>query len=261
VGKALARVQGHLPGIVTRLRDRGRRKPARWGVRLAAVAATEHIVLESDAREVPSPRAARRVHAHLEIRSRLRRRVLQLRLIDYYFLAVRSRARSTELEYVLDLRFVSGLPQLSRHIAWRWIAASLVLSALALATAAWIGYSATPWWTHPALGPCAALVGASALTTLIAAYRTTGTMRLLSTHGEARLLEFTGGLGTLRAIRRFMPKLAAHLHLAAAARWPAKADQLRHEMREHQRLRQLGVLTEVDYEASKGRILAQHDRS
>jgi hypothetical protein len=99
------------------------------------------------------------------------------------------------------------------------------------------------------------------LTTLIAAYRTTGTVRLLSTHGQARLLEFVGDLGTLRAIRRFTPKLAAHLHLAAAARRPAKADQLRDEMREHQRLRQLGVLTEVDYEASKGRILAQHDRA
>ena len=223
--------------------------------------ATEHIVLESDAREVPSPRAARRVHAHLEIRSRLRRRVLQLRVIDYYYLAVRSRARSAELEYVLDLRFVAGLPQLSRHVAWRWIAASLVLLALAFGTAAWIGYSARPWWTHPALGACAALLGAWALTTLIAAYRTTGTVRLLSTHGQARLLEFTGGLGTLRAIRRFMPKLAAHLHLAAAARRPAKADQLRDEMREHQRLRQLGVLAEVDYEASKGRILAQHGRT
>jgi len=225
------------------------------------VGATEHIVLESDAREVPNPRAARRVHADLEIRSRLHRRVLQLRVIDYYYLAVRSRARSAELEYVLDLRFVEGLPELSTHVAWRWITAALVLLAVAIGAGAWIGSSATPWWKHEALGFCAAVVGAWALTTLIAAYRTTGTVRLLSRHGQARLLEFTGGMATLRAVRQFTPKLAAHLKLAAAARRPAKADQLRDEMREHQRLRKLGVLAADDYEASKARILAQHSPS
>ncbi len=222
---------------------------------------TEHIVLESDVREVPDLRAVRRVHAALEVRSRLRCRVLHLRVIDYYYLAVRSRVRSAELEYVLDLRFVAGLPQLSRRIAWRWITAALAFAALTIGMGAWIGSSATPWWRHEALGACATVAGVWALATLIAAYRTTETVRLLSAHGQARLLEFTGGVGTLRAIRRFMPKLAAHLKLAAAARRPARADQLRDEMREHQRLRKLGVLGTEDYEASKTRILAQHTRS
>jgi hypothetical protein len=62
----------------------------------------EHILLESDLREVPNFRAARKVHARIGFRSRLRRRFLQLEIIDYYYLAVRSRSRSTSLEYVLD---------------------------------------------------------------------------------------------------------------------------------------------------------------
>lgn len=218
----------------------------------------EHIVLESDVREVPDLRAVRRVHADLEVRSRLRRCVLQLRVIDYYYLAVRSRSPSAELEYVLDLRFVAGLPQLSRHVASRWITGALGLLVVTLGMGAWIGSSAMPWWRHEALGACAAVTGCWALTTLIAAYRTTETVRLLSTHGQARLLEFTGGLGTQRAVRRFMPKLAAHLRLAASARRATRAEQLRDEMREHQRLRKLGVLGTADYEASKARILAQH---
>jgi hypothetical protein len=228
---------------------------------LGLVGPTEHIVLESEVREVPDPRNARRIHANLEVRSRLRRRALQLRIIDYYYLAVRSRAHSAELEYVLDLRFVEGLPRVSTHLAWRWITAALVLAALAAGLCGWIVSSVTPWWKHEALGLCAAVVGAGALATLIAAYRTTGTVRLLSSHGRARLLEFTGGLGTVRAVRRFNPKLAAHLRLAAGARRPARADQLRDEMREHQRLRSLGVLSVDDYEASKVRILAQHSQS
>jgi hypothetical protein len=222
------------------------------------VPAAEHIVLESEVREVPDPRAVRRVHADLEVRGRLRRRVLQLRVIDYYYLAVRSRSRSAELEYVLDLRCVAGLPQLSRHVAWRWITAALASLALTIGMSAWIGSSAVPWWRHQALGACAAVAGFWLLATLIAAWRTTETVRLFSAHGQARLLEFTGGVGTSRAIRRFMPKLAAHLRLAAAARRTSKADQLRDEMREHQRLRKLGVLSTADYEASKARILAQH---
>jgi uncharacterized membrane protein YcjF (UPF0283 family) len=220
--------------------------------------ATEHIVLESDAREVPTLRGARKVHADLEVRSRLRRRILQLKVVDYHYLSVRSRSRARELEYVLDLRFVDAAPRLSKHVARRWITASLVLSALATGIAAWIGFSATQWWKHDWFGLCAAVMAAWALTTLIAAYRTTGTVRLLSLHGQARLLEFTGGVGTLRAFRRFMPKLAAHLRLASAARRPSRAEHLRDELREHQRLRDLGVLAAEEYEASKGRILAQH---
>jgi hypothetical protein len=222
------------------------------------MSATEHIVLESDAREVPSARAARKVHADLEVRSRLRRSVLRLKLIDYYYLAVRSRSRTAELEYVLDLRFLDASPGVSKHVAWRWITASLILLAAGVGIGVWIGASATPWWKHEALGLCGAVLGAWALSTLIAAYRTTETVRLLSTHGRARLLEFTGGVGTLRAVRTFLAKLAAHHRLASAARRTARAEQLRDELREHRRLRQLGVLAEEEYEASKARILAQH---
>jgi hypothetical protein len=50
----------------------------------------------------------------------------------------------------------------------------------------------------------------------------------------------------------------AHIRLAAAARRPTKGEHLRDEMREHQRLRELGVLSVSDYEQSKARILGQH---
>ena len=219
---------------------------------------TEHILLESDVREVPAPESARKIHAQVEVRSRLRRGVLQLEIIDYYYLAVRSRTRSNELEYVLDLRFVVAPPELSRHIAGRWLAASLVLMALTLGVAARIGSSATPWWHSDWLPVCAALTGIGVFATLVAAYRTTETVRLLSRHGGIGLLEYTGGVGTLRALRHFLAKLAAHIQLASAARRRTKAEHLRDEMREHARLREIGVLCAEEYEAGKARILAQH---
>jgi len=218
---------------------------------------TEHILLESDVRQVPDLRDARTVHARIEFRSRLRRPTLQLEIIDYYYLSVRLRSRATLLEYVLDLRFVDA-PRRLRHISWRWIAVSLVFMAVASGIASRIGASTTPWWRHDWLMPCVAAIGAWALAVLVAVYRTTETLSLVSTIGAARLLDCTGGLGTFRDLRQFMAKLAAHIRLAAGARRSTKAEHLRDEMREHVRLKEIGVLSAGEYEKAKVRILSQH---
>jgi hypothetical protein len=220
---------------------------------------TEHILLESDSRQVPDLRDARTVHARIEFRSRLRRRILQLEIIDYYYLSVRSHSRSILLEYVLDLRFVDA-PRRLRHISWRWITFSLVSLAIApaLGIASRIDHSAAPWWPHARLPVCAAVIAVWAFATLVGVYRTTETVSLFSTHGAARLLECTGGLGTLHVFQRFMAKLAAHIRLASGARRRTKAEHLRDEMREHLRLKQMGVLSAGEYETAKVRILDQH---
>ena len=93
---------------------------------------------------------------------------------------------------------------------------------------------------------------------LVSLYRTTESWALRSIHGKAPLLECTGGLGTLRSVRPFAAKLAAHVQIAIAARRPSKNEHLRDEMREHFRLKQAGVLSEEAYEASKMRILGTH---
>jgi hypothetical protein len=218
---------------------------------------TEHILLESDSRPVPDLRDARRVHARIEFRSPLRRRVLQLEIIDYYYLSIRSHSRSTMLEYVLDLRFVDA-PRRLRRISWRWIASSVVLTALALGIALRIGPSTTPWRPYDWLPACVGVTGVWALVTLVGVYRTTETLSLFSTHGAARLLECTGGLGTFRVFQSFMSKLVAHIRLASGARRRSKAEHLRDEMREHLRLKEIGVLSAREYETAKARILDQH---
>lgn len=217
----------------------------------------EHILLESDDRHVPDLRAARKVHASIAFRSHLRRRFVRLEIIDYYYLSVRSYSRSGDLEYVLDLRFVD-LPQMSRHISWRWILTSLLLTGLAYGIMQ-LGPSVLPWSQRHWLIACGAVVGAWAVATLVAAFRTRETVSLFSTEGAVRLFECTGGLGTLRGDRRrFLVKVAAHVRLAAAARRSTKAAHLRDAMREHLRLKELGVLGETAYESAKARILGTH---
>ena len=93
---------------------------------------------------------------------------------------------------------------------------------------------------------------------LVVAFRLIETVAFRSIHGRATLLEYVGGLGTLRAARPFMRKLAAHVQLAASARRLTKAEHLRDELRDHYRLMEAGVLSQALYDASKASILAQH---
>src|SRR5207248_11437246 len=116
----------------------------------------DHRPREPDFGELPALRDARRVPARVEFRSRLRRGILQLEIIDYYYLSVRSHSRSILLEYVLDLRFVDA-PRRLRHIAWRWITVSLLI-ALAPGIAARIDSSATRWWQADWLPVCVTLI-------------------------------------------------------------------------------------------------------
>jgi hypothetical protein len=220
------------------------------------MAASEHILLESDERKIPHPRCSRKHHGRVELRSLLRRRTLRLELVDYYFLVVRSYgSRSVSAEYVLDLRFVDSPPGLSRHFASRWLLAALASMALAGAIAFRTGGSAAPAGWLVAFGILSGMAVAAAVVCL---YRTTETLSIYSAHGRARLFEFTSGPGTGRTFKPFTNKLAAHIKLAVAARRSTKAEHLRDEMREHFRLRENGVLSAEEYEASKARILAEH---
>jgi len=220
---------------------------------------SEHILMESEERVIPHRSAARKVHARLRFRSRLRRREFLLEVIDYYFLAVRiSRARSPAAEYVLDLRFADPELYRSRHVAWRWIGVTLTLATL-FGIVVWLELrSSAHWWQPERLAIHAAVLALLLGAALVSLYRTTESWALRSIHGQAPLLECTGGIGTLRSIRPFAAKLAAHVRIAIAARRPSRNEHLRDEMREHFRLKQAGVLSEEAYEASKMRILCTH---
>jgi len=217
----------------------------------------EYILLESDEQPtVPHPRASRKRHARVDVPDRLRRRVLSLELIDDFYLIVRvQRSQSVMAEYVLDLRFVDPAMRMSRHIAIKWLLATLLLAALAVAIGLVVpGSAALGNWLVACLTALTLAVGAG----FVCAYRTTETIAVFSIHGRARLLEYTGTLGLRRALRTFLTKLSSHVRMAIAARRPSKALHLRDEMREHARLHEMGVLSKPEYEACKARILAEH---
>jgi hypothetical protein len=224
------------------------------------LAKSEHILMESDERVIPHRQTARKVHARLLYRSRLRRRAVLLEVIDYYFLSVQIwRAGSLTSEYVLDLRFIDPVLQRSRHVAWRWIGVTLSFVAVLSFVLWWaVRFSSVPWWQPERLAVYAIILALGACAGAVSMYRTTESWSVRSVNGKAEVLACTGGLGTLRAIGPFAAKLVAHVRIAIAARRPSKNEHLRDEMREHFRLKEAGVLSDEAYEASKTRILGTH---
>jgi len=183
---------------------------------------------------------------------------LELAIIDYCYLAVRTRRSGSVRDYVLDLRFIDRSIRATRHIPWKCILVTLTLGGAAAFSIRQVVSSTAPWGWHFRLLLCAATLGLTACSGLVCAWRTAETLSLRSLHGGATLLEFTGGLGTLRSSREFVQKLAAHIQFAIADRRTTRAEHLRDEMREHFRLKEAGVLSQEQYDTCKTRILAQH---
>ncbi len=221
--------------------------------------AAEHVCLESDETDVPDFRGARKIHASVRLTSKIRGGSVALAIFDYYYLAVHTtRPRSVPKQFVLDLRFVVCSPERARQISWKWLQAASGLTALSALGAWFLESSPAPWWQHAWLSAFALLLTVTVCAVLLCVYRTTEALALYSVTGRAKLLEFTGGLGTFHAMRAFETKLAAHIQAAVAARGHTKAQRLRGELREHYRLRELAVLSEEEYEESKERILRSH---
>ena len=226
-----------------------------WGM-IVRMAGDEHILLQSDERYVPTLETARMIHARIVLAGDRWRPALELTLIDYFFLSVRT-ARARSAGYVVDLRHVDPSIRLARRIPWSWIAVGAAFLLLATLGVRDIAASTAPWWRHDWLYATVAFFAVAGAALYAAVHGTAETLTLFSAHGRAKLLCHAGGPGTLRAFRTFLPRLEAHLRIAGARRRD-RAEHLRDEMREHFRLRGAGALTEAEYESAKCRILATH---
>lgn len=221
-------------------------------------ARAEHISLESapDA-AAPAHQPHRKVQATFKLRCALRGCSTEVSILEDHYLAVRSeRLRMPLRKYVVDLRFANPKPVRVRHVAWCWIAASMLLLA---AAGSLIGFAvAAAAASIPLLfGGAACAIGAGG-TIFLSLRRTTESLEFISVHGGAALVSILGGIGSAKAGKRFFIEVIKNINAAKLARPQPEAHFLRDEMREHHRLRELQVLSEADYEASKARILKAH---
>ncbi|MGQ0383547.1 MAG: hypothetical protein ACT4UP_02500 [Gammaproteobacteria bacterium] len=222
--------------------------------------AVEHITLDGDlhASAAPPEQATRPTLHCYTVPSGPEGCFTQLSVLDGHYLAVRAMgARGRALQYQFDLRFADPTPVRVRRVPWRWLVlATLIVGAgLAAAAITWPAAVATP---GPGLagGLAAACIGGIGV--YIGWRWTTESLELRSVHGAAALVSVTGRLGASRRHHQMFFELSSIVTAARAARPQAKREFLRDEMREHYRLRKLGVLDEKAYDASKAAILAAH---
>lgn len=204
-------------------------------------------------------RPVRKVRCDYALESKLRGCATRLALLEDHFLLVQTvRPDSTPTKYEFDLRFVNAKPVILRHIAWFWLALALSLTALA-STALWMLWppTAAAWIAPVPLTAIAAIVAAAGSVVMFIR-RTTESLEFWSVHGQVTWISVIGAIGSTRDGKRFFVELIKSIGAAKAARPQPPQQFLRDEMREHHRLRELGALSEAQYEASKSRILAAH---
>jgi hypothetical protein len=225
--------------------------------RAIVIARSEHIHIEADPGVVAAPAALRRrkVRASYALQSRLRGCATELAIHDDHFVAVRTvRPDAEPRKYEVDLRFASPKPVRVRSISWFWLAlaASLALLATGGIWASWGN------WTSPILLTALVTLLAASGATILFLRRTVESLEFVSVHGGATLISVVGGIGSARAGKQFFVELIKSINAAKAERPQERPQFLRDEMREHHRLRELGVISEEQYEQSKARILASH---
>jgi hypothetical protein len=225
-------------------------------------ARAEHISIEAGEtpqEDAPKKRVHRITRFNYALTSKLRGCDTQLALLDDHFLSVRLVRPDVEpRKYDFDLRFANAKPMIVRQVAWFWLALSVSLAALA-GCALWMLWpqSASEWLSPAPITAILALL-ASPVAMLMFLRRTTESLEFTSVHGGVTLVSVTGAIGSARDGKKFFVELIKSINAAKLARPQPPQQFLRDEMREHHRLRELGVLSEEQYETSKSRILASH---
>jgi hypothetical protein len=228
--------------------------------RAIVIARAEHIHIEAEPGTVavPSPPRRRKVRSSYVLKSKLRGCETEVSILEDHFVAVRTVRPDTQpLKYEVDLRFANPKPVRVRSISWFWftLAASLgLLSAGGL----WSTWADAARWSSPIFLTSLGSVLAAGGATILFLRRTIESLEFVSAHGGATLVSVAGGIGSARAGKRFFIELIKSINAAKATRRQELPQFLRDEMREHHRLRELGVLSEQQYEQSKARILASH---
>ena len=228
--------------------------------RAIVIARGEHIHIEAEPGSVaaPTPHRLRKVRTSYVLKSRLRGCETEVSILEDHYVTVRTvRPDAQARKYEFDLRFANPKPLRVRSISWFWL--TLASSMIALAAGGlWATWTDAGRWSNAIFLTALVTLFASGGALIMFLRRTVESLEFISMHGGATLVSVVGGIGSARAGKHFFIDLIKSINAAKAARPQDRPQFLRDEMREHHRLRELGVLTDLQYEQSKARILSSH---
>jgi hypothetical protein len=223
----------------------------------AANARIENIVLDGEVETATAPNQQQHrntVHSY-RLACRPTGSFTALSILEGHYLGVCSPGpRMEPLKYQFDLRFAEPTPVRVRRFPWFWLLVAAGFAAFGSGAL----HAALPARNFPGMVGGILAMAISIAAVYVALRRTTESLQFRSVHGHASLVSVTGDLGSARRHKNVFAVLTRNVHAAKHARPQGQPQFLRDEMREHYRLRQMGVLSVKEYEASKARILAAH---
>jgi len=154
-------------------------------------------------------------------------------------------------KYRMDLAYLDPRPFLSRHIAWKWLYASLTLWALdvGLLFSGWLDTSSINF-----LGLFVGVTVAASVTLLAFFYNSHDTVYFRSRFGKVRLMELINKNPDKDSFRDFVNKLVVQINKSKTARDKNQSQMLASELQELRRLKDESIVPEKSYEMAKRRI-------
>lgn len=224
------------------------------------VGRSEHVSLASDLSETRAKPNPSRPLVQYELSKGGRGVTTRVSILPDQFVSVETqRSRSSNELYTVDLHFIDPRPIGIRKVAWPCLYVAIGITLLtAAAIALCVMLPTVAERIGGVLMPTG--LGVLALACYVLCYKlTTESLLFLSAHGRARVIAITGRLGTMRRAQACATDLVARIKVAKTQFKPTRQAYLRDEMREHSRLYEQHVFSEVQYNEAKRRILKAHE--
>jgi len=216
---------------------------------------TEHIFMggEEADQTITEPLPGE-IRERLQFVNRVRGLRTELTLFEGSFLKVREyHKKKMTKDHLLNLRYLSPKPTLTRHVATRVLYVALGLCAAATLAWAIAQFTSLGRFFMPAM---VGFATAALVTFMLFVYRTQERIQFSTEHGGVEVLSFLATFGCFRRARKLVPEIAKAIAAATAERPEVKAQHLRAEIQEHYRLRDAGVILREACADSTRKILA-----
>jgi len=196
------------------------------------------------------------INFEFEQKSKLRGKYRKLTIFndEYCFQAIKNRHKR-KYKYRVALAYLDPRPVRERHIAWKWLYATLGLSLLVATTIFSVWFAN---WVNPSIYLLYLLIfeiSATAICLLLFVHNSYDKIIFKSQYGRVKLIELLNRNPNKKAFRKFISQFIVQIKQSAKNKGYFQSGFLSQELVELRRLKEETVLDKEEYELAKLAIL------
>ena len=216
---------------------------------------TEHISLGEDFAVLAGTEEPEKITQRFEIRNRTCGRRAELIFYEEGYLRVREWRRKKRVrDYLLSLRFLGTDTTVTRKLPMRVL--QVAGGFAGVGALSWLIAWLTTWDTF--FIPAAAIgVAGAVIASMLFLYLANEKTSFSTASGGAEALTLRGTADSFKRCRAMIPEIQQAIEEAQAKNVQSRSDYLRHEMREHYRLREFGVIDHDVCSVATRKILSE----